>query len=65
MTGYRIVFDRDNMNLGWKESNCEYNFAFLSIKNLAYTLFLTLHFKQWDYGLLLRYWWSALQYITY
>ncbi|CAL5197452.1 unnamed protein product [Lathyrus oleraceus] len=22
MTGYRIVFDRENMNLGWKESNC-------------------------------------------
>ncbi|KAL1370584.1 hypothetical protein HN51_000830 [Arachis hypogaea] len=22
MTGYRIVFDRDNMNLGWKQSNC-------------------------------------------
>ncbi|KAK7360256.1 hypothetical protein VNO77_02239 [Canavalia gladiata] len=22
MTGYKIVFDRDNMNLGWKESNC-------------------------------------------
>ncbi|XP_061376415.1 aspartyl protease family protein 1-like [Gastrolobium bilobum] len=22
MTGYNIVFDRDNMNLGWKESNC-------------------------------------------
>lgn len=24
MTGYRIVFDRENMVLGWKESNCEY-----------------------------------------
>lgn len=22
MTGYRIVFDRENMTLGWKESNC-------------------------------------------
>ncbi|KAL2966328.1 hypothetical protein AAZX31_16G110000 [Glycine max] len=22
MTGYKIVFDRDNMNLGWKETNC-------------------------------------------
>ncbi|KAJ1380039.1 Peptidase family A1 domain, partial [Sesbania bispinosa] len=22
MAGYRIVFDRENMNLGWKESNC-------------------------------------------
>lgn len=22
MTGYKIVFDRHNMNLGWKESNC-------------------------------------------
>ncbi|XP_027345678.1 aspartyl protease family protein 1-like [Abrus precatorius] len=22
MTGYKIVFDRDNMNLGWKESDC-------------------------------------------
>ncbi|KAJ7944119.1 aspartyl protease family protein 1-like [Quillaja saponaria] len=22
MTGYRVVFDRDNMVLGWKESNC-------------------------------------------
>ncbi|XP_047168428.1 aspartyl protease family protein 1-like [Vigna umbellata] len=22
MTGYNIVFDRENMNLGWKETNC-------------------------------------------
>jgi hypothetical protein len=22
MTGYRVVFDRENMTLGWKESNC-------------------------------------------
>ncbi|KAK7262992.1 hypothetical protein RJT34_30576 [Clitoria ternatea] len=22
MSGYKIIFDRENMNLGWKESNC-------------------------------------------
>ncbi|RDX70490.1 Aspartyl protease family protein 1, partial [Mucuna pruriens] len=26
MTGYRIVFDRENKILGWKESNCEYSY---------------------------------------
>ncbi|RDY06630.1 Aspartyl protease family protein 1, partial [Mucuna pruriens] len=25
MTGYKIVFDRENMKLGWKESNCEFS----------------------------------------
>ncbi|KAL7083952.1 hypothetical protein ACP275_14G194500 [Erythranthe tilingii] len=25
MTGYRLVFDREEMVLGWKESNCDYS----------------------------------------
>lgn len=25
MTGYKIVFDREKMVLGWKASDCEYN----------------------------------------
>lgn len=24
MTGYRLVFDRDNLRLGWSPSDCKY-----------------------------------------
>lgn len=25
MTGYRMVFDREKLKLGWSSSNCEYS----------------------------------------
>lgn len=25
MTGYRTVFDRENLKLGWSHSNCEFS----------------------------------------
>lgn len=25
MTGYRTVFDRENLKLGWSRSNCEFS----------------------------------------
>lgn len=30
MTGYRTVFDRENLKLGWSRSNCEFS-GFLEI----------------------------------
>lgn len=30
MTGYRTVFDRENLKLGWSRSNCEFS-EFLDI----------------------------------
>lgn len=35
MTGYRVIFDREKMALGWKASDCE--FAILSMTFLACT----------------------------
>lgn len=35
MTGYRVVFDREKMVLGWKPSDCE--FAFMSMTFLVCT----------------------------
>ena len=32
MTGYRIVFNRDKMIIGWKPSNCELIQLFLYIE---------------------------------
>lgn len=29
MTGYRIIFDREKMALGWKESDCKFIFPVL------------------------------------
>lgn len=29
MTGYRIIFDREKMALGWKESDCKFAFSVL------------------------------------
>lgn len=32
MTGYQIVFDRENFKLGWSQSNCECpDFSILSL----------------------------------
>lgn len=28
MTGYRVVFDRENLKLGWSHSNCEFFLLF-------------------------------------
>lgn len=35
MTGYRVVFDRENLKLGWSNSKCEFSFfsSFVFIKN--------------------------------
>ena len=38
MTGYRMVFDRENLKLGWSRSNCE--FYSLSQSYLGYMLIL-------------------------
>lgn len=36
MTGYRVVFDRENLKLGWSHSNCE--FFLLSSFHISPTL---------------------------
>ena len=40
MTGYRVVFDRENMVLGWKESNCEYTSLLPHQNSAFFTLLL-------------------------
>lgn len=32
MTGYRTVFDRENLKLAWSRSNCEFSFLSIDIK---------------------------------
>lgn len=32
MTGYRMVFDRENLKLAWSRSNCEFSFLSIDIK---------------------------------
>lgn len=36
MTGYQVVFDREKMVLGWKPSNCEFLFPYLTLEPSAY-----------------------------
>lgn len=43
MTGYRMVFDRENLKLGWSRSDCEYQFLItyvLVLSGISYSLYV-------------------------